>query len=96
MPRRKGRIQLVAAVPAEGVGVGVELGVGLGREEDDETKEEAEEEAEELVVDVVVVGEEAPPAWSRTLRMSSGLPMTIPMAPEMYPAQKSADMVPVG
>ncbi len=32
-------------------------------------------------------------AWRRTLRTSRGLPMMMPMAPEIYPAQKSADIV---
>lgn len=32
-------------------------------------------------------------ACSRTFKMSRGFPMIMPIAPEMYPAQKSADMV---
>ena len=32
-------------------------------------------------------------ACSLTLRTSSGFPMMMPTAPEMYPAQKSADMM---
>ena len=66
----------------------VEFGVGGGREEDDDDEIEEEYEKEDEAAE-----EEEAPAWSRTLRMSSGLPMTMPMAPEMYPAQKSADMV---
>lgn len=33
------------------------------------------------------------PAWSRTFMRSRGLPIRMPAAPEIYPAQKSADMV---
>lgn len=39
------------------------------------------------------VGEEVLPAWTRTLMISSGLPIMIPIAPAMELAQKSADMV---
>lgn len=33
------------------------------------------------------------PAWRRTLMRSRGLPIKMPAAPEIYPAQNSADMV---
>lgn len=91
MPLRKGRIHdevVVAGVPEVGAaaaaaGDGVEFGIGVGSREEEEKEEDDEEEP-------------PPPAWRRTLRMSSGLPMTMPMAPETYPAQKSADiMVPL-
>jgi hypothetical protein len=36
---------------------------------------------------------EGVPAWRRTLMRSRGLPIRIPAAPLIYPAQKSADIV---
>lgn len=61
--------------------VGVELGVGEGRNDEEEEVVVVKKEEEE---DETGVGEEEEePACSRTFRMSSGLPMTMPMAPEM-------------
>jgi hypothetical protein len=68
-------------------------------EEADEEEEEKEEREEwldgldRLDSGGVEEGMEMLEAWRRTLSTSRGLPIMMPTAPEMYPAQKSADML---